>query len=262
LSYEYRNIDYFKVSPDSSYSDKYKKESPIIIEAYTEDTSTMDLIYNINDTNKNIRNMINDNKNLNIEIQNKSKNINNLHNYDIEDTIVKNLEKSNKLKNAIDTINNNNNKIYTYPTDKLIKTIKSKYNSQYISTFSNNINDINNINNINNYGILINDKCLTIKGLCSNEFCLLDCQSKIYKSDSQNFKTERINTPQEAAVMMNVTIDKINSKTIYPFNIFKSLVNDKCLTINNDGVVMERCNLNDIKQHWEISPNENLCVLE
>ena len=52
------------------------------------------------------------------------------------------------------------------------------------------------------------------------------------------------------------------SKNVYPYNIFKSLVNDNCLTISNDGITVEQCNLNNIKQQWEISPNENLCVLE
>ena len=28
------------------------------------------------------------------------------------------------------------------------------------------------------------------------------------------------------------------------------------------GITVEQCNLNNIKQQWEISPDENICVLE
>ena len=61
---------------------------------------------------------------------------------------------------------------------------------------------------------------------------------------------------------MNVSIENIISNQVYPYTIFKSLVNDNCLTISNEGISIEPCNLNNIKQQWEISPDENLCVLE
>ena len=61
---------------------------------------------------------------------------------------------------------------------------------------------------------------------------------------------------------MNVSIENIISNQVYPYTIFKSLVNDNCLTISNEGISIEPCNLNNIKQQWEISPDENLCVLK
>ena len=42
------------------------------------------------------------------------------------------------------------------------------------------------------YGILANDKCLTVNGLCKDEFCLLDCQNNLYTSDSQKFNTKEL----------------------------------------------------------------------
>jgi hypothetical protein len=61
---------------------------------------------------------------------------------------------------------------------------------------------------------------------------------------------------------MNVPVSKISKKNVYPFNIFTSAVNNNCLTISNDGLTVEKCNLNNIKQQWEISPDENICLIE
>ena len=52
------------------------------------------------------------------------------------------------------------------------------------------------------------------------------------------------------------------SLNIYPFNIFRSASNDKCLAVNNDGVYLDNCNLNNIKHQWNISPDENICVMK
>lgn len=140
----------------------------------------------------------------------------------------------------------------TFPSDKLIKTIKSNYNSQYLSLFA---------NDINKYGILVNDKCLTVNGLCKDEFCLQSCQNNLYATDSQKFYTDRVYSADDVSRLMKITKDKVNSKNIYPFNIFRSKVNDKCLSINNNGLSVEKCNLNNINQQWAISPNENICLL-
>jgi hypothetical protein len=140
----------------------------------------------------------------------------------------------------------------SFPIDKLIKTIKSNYNSQYLSLFA---------NDINKYGILVNDKCMTVNGLCKDEFCLQNCQDSLYTTDSQKFYTNRVYSADDVSRIMKITKDKINSKNVYPFNIFRSNVNDKCLSINNDGLSVEHCNLNNINQQWSISPNENICVM-
>lgn len=233
LSYEYRNIDYFTVPKINSILDINNKISNL---------SPINL--NFNNEYKNLSNEI-DNRNIlkdnikNIELYKKTQN-NFLYSKKLKD-----------LKNNIKNINKINNN--TYPIDKLIKTIKSKYNSQYLSTFS---------NDMNKYGILVNDKCITVNGLCKDEFCLLNCQNYLFTSDSQKFSTKRITNNKEAASEMNVNIDKISEQNIYPYNIFKSLVNNNCLTISNDGITFEPCNLNNIKQQWEISPNENICILE
>lgn len=140
----------------------------------------------------------------------------------------------------------------TFPSNQLIKTIKSMYNSQYLSLFP---------NDINKYGILVNDKCMTINGLCKDEYCLQNCQNSLYTTDTQKFYTNRISSVNDVARIMKIPIDKVNPKNIYPFNVFQSSVNDKCLHIDNLGISIDKCNLNDIKQQWAISPNENICIL-
>jgi hypothetical protein len=140
----------------------------------------------------------------------------------------------------------------TFPFDKLIKTIKSNYNAQYLSLFA---------NDQNKYGVLVNDKCFTVNGLCKDEYCLQNCQNNLYTTDSQKFYTQRVYSPDDVSRIMNITQDKVNPNNVYPFNIFRSKVNDKCLNITNDGLSIEKCNLNSINQQWSISPDENICLL-
>ena len=183
----------------------------------------------------------------------------------VNDSQVLNDNKSyqNLNKNLLSNINDSNfiltqkhmltPPIDTFPIDKLIKTIKSNYNAQYVRLFA---------NDINKYGVVVNDKCFTVNGLCkTDEYCLQKCQNTLYTSDSQKFSTDRINSADDISRLMKVPKENINSANIYPFNIFRSKVNDRCLSINNDGIFLEDCNLNSIKQQWIISPDENICVL-
>jgi len=146
-------------------------------------------------------------------------------------------------------------KIKSFPINELIKTIKSNYNSQYLSTIT---------NDVLKYGIIANDKCLSVSGNCPNNkpFCLEECQQNLYSTDSQKFYTNRIYSAAEAAKIMGVNPNKITDKNIYPFNIFRSRVNDECLTIDNDGIGIAPCNLNTLNQQWSISPDENICILK
>ena len=189
---------------------------------------------------------INDTNNLEINKQNQK-------NADIYNTTLLNLENSKNLVNlnlGLKSVPD------TFPLNDTIKTIKSKYNSQQLSTFQNDIK-----NDVSKYGIMANDKCLTVKGLCNGEFCLLDCQNKLYVSDSQKFTTNRISSALDASRIMNVDYSNIDTTNIYPFNIFRSAVTNKCLTISDKGISVDKCNLNNKKQQWEISPNENICYL-
>jgi len=205
---------------------------------------------NTNDINSDLA-KFNDNYNkLDIDIHNRNVQKEQKKNLDLLQKTKTNLSISDKLKLMKQNLKP---EIKKFPNNKTIKTIKSKYNSQYLSTFT---------NNNQNYNILANDKCLTVRGLCKDEFCLLNCQNKLYSSNSQFFNTERINNEVDAAATMNVPVETISTDNVYPYNIFKSLINDKCLTISNDGMTVEQCNLNNIKQQWEISPDENICVLE
>ena len=190
--------------------------------------------------------------NMNAEIKNRDVTADNISNIKLYDKITKNLVNTQKIIGMKQTLAD-----YEappdYPIDKLIKTIKSKYNAQQISTYP---------YDKAKYGILVNDKCLTVNGLCKEPFCLLDCQKSLYSSDSQKFKTERITNQTDAAKSMGTTLDKISTKNIYPFSVFKSLINSNCLTLTKEGMTVEPCNLNNTKQQWAISPDENKCVLK
>jgi hypothetical protein len=142
----------------------------------------------------------------------------------------------------------------TFPVNEVIKTIKSNYNSQYLSLV---------INDPTKYGIMLNDKCLTVSGACPNGsgICIEPCQTGIFVTDTQKFYPNRIYASADAAKLMGVSENKISSKNIYPFNIFRSNVNDKCLSMTDEGLTLEKCNLNSLSQQWAISPNENICVL-
>jgi hypothetical protein len=234
LSYEYRYIEEYR------YTENFE-DLPL---DYVENS-----YYNKENINLVGYGLVDDYARLGDELENRDITRDNIKNIKIYQKLMKNL---NNLENLNTSILNSSGSPQNFPVDKLIKTIKSKYNSQYISTFT---------NDVNTYGIVLNDNCLTVNGLCGDDYCVLPCQNKLYSTNSQKFSTKRINSKNEAASAMNVALNKINSKNIYPFNIFKSLVNDDCLTLSNDGITVEKCNLNNIKQQWEISPNDNICVL-
>ena len=240
LSYEYR------INNDT----KKSNISTNIIEGFSL-SSNLNPIQPVTwDVNNQAYNIDSDYKNFITNIYNREIIKDNITNLDTLDKTTRNL-------NASKHIYNLQNKIIpqtdTFPIDKVISTIKSKYNSQYLSTF---------VNDISHYGILANDKCITVNGLCKDEYCLLDCQNNLFTSDSQKFTTNRINSVNDAARVMNVDVSLITSKNVYPYNIFRSIINNNCLTIGDDGFTIEKCNLNNIKQQWEISPDENICVLK
>ena len=239
LSYEYRQIEPLKFTEDfvSSFPPLKKMTKPK---------------FDLYEYNQVANDFANNYTNMNTEIDNRDVTKDNIRNIKLYNKITQNLVNSQKI------MERKNNLIKAqapeqYPIDKLIKTIKSKYNAQIISTIG---------YDKTKYNIIANDKCLTVGGLCKEPYCLLDCQKNLYSSDSQRFKTERITNQTDAAKSMGTTLDKIASTNIYPFNIFKSLINSNCLTLTKEGITVEPCNVNSINQQWEISPDENICVLK
>ena len=228
LSYEYRIKEGFAVIPGINIDSIYDIEG------------------NISPSNNDYSIFIND-------INNTMHLKNNIDNLQLLEYSKQNLAQSKELEKSKIGNNNASNNTNIFPINEIIKTIKSRYNSQYLSTSA---------NDNANYGILVNDKCLTVNGLCKEDFCLLDCQKNLYVSDSQKFSTKRIHTAIDAANVMKIPLNKVSSTNIYPFNIFRSAVNNNCLTINDGGITVEKCNLNNIKQQWEISPDENICFLK
>ena len=239
LSYEYRNIG---INEPNEILENF--ETPKLNEMN-------EISFDLYNYNKLINNIDKSYYNLNSEINNRDVTTDNIKNLKLFDKITKNLLNTEKIINLKKNIIKTQDK-EEYPVDKLIKTIKSKYNAQYISTIG---------YDKKKYSIIANDKCLTVSGLCKEPYCLLDCQKGLNTSDSQKFQTERIENEIQAAKFMNTTLSKISTNNVYPFNIFKSLVNNNCLTLTDDGITVEDCNINNIKQQWEISPNDNICVL-
>jgi hypothetical protein len=272
LSYEYRNIgisDTSETSESTEIREDFIIRTPVVTQRFrTAPTAPISpaaailklppmkkmskIKFDLYNYNKLANKFDKSYVNINTEINNRDVTTDNIKNIKLFDKITKNLLNSQKLINLKKNVDN---LIVPekYPIDKLIKTIKSKYNSQYISTLG---------FDKSKYAIMANDKCLTVNGLCKEPFCLLECQKGLYSSDSQKFKTERITNEVEAAKAMNTTLNKIASTNIYPFNLFKSVVNNNCLTLSTDGITVEDCNVNNIKQQWEISPDENICVLK
>jgi hypothetical protein len=161
--------------------------------------------------------------------------------------------KRSNLVQQLSTANRKNKEISDkFPPDAQIKTIKSKHNSQYLSTI---------VNDINKYGIQVNDKCLTVSGTCGDSpYCLQNCQNSLYTSDSQKFYNTAIQTEADAIKIMGNDV-QMGANIVYPFNIFRSSIDDTCLAMSDTGLTLEKCNLNDIRHQWQISPDENICLL-
>ena len=252
LSYEYRGTGMNSNNNTETNTEINKYEDNVLNNNFqTEHFLDLPVIIpNINNNDKQIKKLL----------ESQQKALDNIYNFKILSDNNDYINLSNQLK-----INKDNSNILikkqnslvpipkTFPIDKLINTIKSKYNSQYLSLFS---------NDINKYGVLINDKCFTVDGLSKDGFSAKKCQKNLYISDSQKFYTDRIKSSDDIVRIMKIPRDKISTNNIYPFNIFRSKVNDKCLSINNNGLGIEECNLNNIQQQWLISPNENICVLK
>ena len=149
--------------------------------------------------------------------------------------------------------NNQRSKSAKFPIGKSIKTIKSKNNAQLLS--------VKESDATGNYNILVNDKCLTVSGLCdtNNVYCVQNCQNNLYTSDSQKFIPVSVETSADVKKIMGNSAN-ISNKLVYPFNVFRSVVDGTCLAMSNNGLTLEDCNLNDLRHQWEISPDENICL--
>ena len=140
LSYEYRSnnlnsIEKFTISinqsdsfnPYEQLSQEYQKELNNFVSKYS------DLTLNTYNRQKQSDNMA-----INSILYNMPNNRTNLY----------------SAINKLAVINQEKDK---FPVDKVIKTIKSNYNSQYLSLV---------LNDPTKYGIIVNDKCLTVSDSC------------------------------------------------------------------------------------------------
>jgi len=121
LSYEYRNIG---INEPNEILENF--EIPKLNEMNK-------ISFDLYNYNKLINNIDKSYYNLNSEINNRDVTTDNIKNLKLFDKITKNLLNTEKLINLKKNVIKTQDK-EEYPVDKLIKTIKSKYNAQYIST--------------------------------------------------------------------------------------------------------------------------------
>ena len=162
------------------------------------------------------------------------------------------------LEPVINSLHDNHNQINKLTQDKLeirkymdknppniIRTLKSNYNGQLLTVDP---------YDLNSYQVQINDKCLTVYD--DNKYLLEKCNTKGSRSDSQKFSTHRIRDIYNANTIMG---RKPNKQVEYPYNIFKSELTNQCLTVDDEGVTVQKCLPDNEKQHFKISDEPLLC---
>lgn len=130
---------------------------------------------------------------------------------------------------------------------RIVKSIKANSNNKILSTIP---------VGTDNYQIKINDKCLTVYD--DNKYILDRCNNSIKMSDSQKFQSKRIHDLHSAKLAFGKDITK---RAEYPYNVFLSKITNNCLTLDNDGVSVAKCNPNDNRQQFKISGQDNICPL-
>jgi hypothetical protein len=188
-----------------------------------------------------------------IKLQNFRIELQNNHARQNYERILKTNEDVKKLAVLLKQEQNKINKINLseYMEDDLsIKTIKSVNNNTILS--------LNPVADPDTYQVNINGQCLTVYS--KNNMLLKPCQKGFAISDSQKLISKRIMTPLAAKTEMKSSY--LNPLIVYPYNIFRSPLTGQCMSLNNDGdIIMKDCSANDIRQHWKISHNENICPM-
>ena len=159
-----------------------------------------------------------------------------------------NAELQREKKNYLDDIISKNKKLQEdkilSTRDILDATLVSNYNSDNISIMP--VGD-------NKFKIRVNDKCLTVIG--DKDYSVKECTVGDY---AQYFTSRKISDADEAAYWTN---SKVSDKHSYPYyNVQSNISPHNCLTGGDDIVSIEKCNGNNIKQHWQIEPRQNICI--
>lgn len=145
----------------------------------------------------------------------------------------------------------NDNYGIQYPEGDIIKTIKSKFNNQFISVINQSINK-------NTYAININDKCLY--GY-NDDYTLKPCANTQNYIHPQYFDARNINnTAMEIKYMNSSNKRSSNKNNPEPYTAFIHKSTQKCLSMDNSGVYLTDCDANNIYQRWQVSADENICL--
>jgi hypothetical protein len=128
---------------------------------------------------------------------------------------------------------------------KIVQSIKANSNNQILSTLPVNVDD---------YQININGKCLTVHD--DNKYFLDKCNSSVKMGDSQIFNGKRIHDMHMAKLD---TGKDVTNRSEYPYSAFRSKITNHCLSLDNNGVSVAKCNPNDKRQQFKISGQEMIC---
>jgi hypothetical protein len=187
--------------------------------------------------------------------------LNNSENYLQKNHEIKNemhVYNKDRISEVINSLQNNQSRLHNLNKSKqelksfidnnppnIIRTLKSQHNNQMLTVQP---------YDLNSYQVQINDKCLTVYD--DNKYLLDNCNTTGDRSDTQKFSTHRIRDMLNAKSIMGRAPNKIAE---YPYNIFKSDITGQCLTIDDEGVSVQKCLPDNDKQHFKVSDQQVLC---
>ena len=169
---------------------------------------------------------------------------------------IKNINQSERATQLLDTLKTINTEI-NKPQLRDFNPMEAFQNPQFRSAESHNNHflSLKPMNN-NQYKIRINDKCLNVYG--TNDYRLGNCN---LSTSSQLFETQRINTEVDAINKNKDQIYESNVNNIkYPYYQIKSTITNDCVNMDRDGVSLTTCSSNSIKQRWNLSTDEKICL--
>ena len=157
--------------------------------------------------------------------------------------LTKQVEQNRRISNIrknIAEIKTIRNKLSKEITD--IKQVASKNNGESLS-----VRQVKN----GKYLVNVNDKCLTTYG--DKDYNLQTCNPN---SQSQHFNI--LHVPDKESFSQHTGIR--GTGNIYPFNIVQSSLTKQCVKTDNGNILIQNCDDSDIKMHWNLNPDEKICL--
>ena len=152
----------------------------------------------------------------------------------------------------LNSLNNTYMGLEKFPENERIKTIKNKATSQVFSIIPNEIT-------ADTYSIYVNDQCLWAY---NEEYYLKPCATNLGKTfvHPQFFESKKIITDANERRYMGKK--PVTNHGQYPYTAFIHKTTQNCLTYDNDGLYLSKCDPDNTYQKWDVSPDKNMCLLE